>query len=212
MNYDAIYDKALDDLNAKAEENYNSLAMEGATFDALKINIECRKRLKSLKSEMRAAEKSGDYNTAAAKANAAATVAKEMMKTIDSLEPSIGSAAIATIVSFVGAILADICANKLTGGVGTVKGFVKTESVGAVALVATSAAYKVLTKQMRGKKKIDLNANDFNALISALHADLNQMVVTFNRKAAEYKRMAAKGKPAKESFDIIEYVTYSAVI
>lgn len=94
-------------------------ATEGTNADAMAATKAAKKKIREIRKEMKAAEKSGDYKTAASKAREAASAANELSSAINNLPQSVGSAVIADLAL---AISAMIVSAVVGAGIGAVKG------------------------------------------------------------------------------------------
>lgn len=103
---DACLEAYMDDLESAMESEVFDMAMEGTTSDALSSFMQHKSQIRSIKAEMKAAEKSHNYKEAAAKAKQAAGVCDQMISDINSLPAqSIGKAALVNIALAIAAMI-----------------------------------------------------------------------------------------------------------
>lgn len=104
---DMCLESYLDDLDSAMESEIFDMAMEGTTSDAVSSFMQHKSQIKSLKAEMKAAEKAGNFSEAASKAKEAAGVADQIITDINNLPAqSIGKAALVNIALAVAAMIA----------------------------------------------------------------------------------------------------------
>lgn len=104
---DMCLESYLDELDSAMESEIFDMAMEGTTSDAVSSFMQHKSQIKSIKAEMKAAEKAGNFSEAASKAKEAAGVADQIITDINNLPAqSIGKAALVNIALAVAAMIA----------------------------------------------------------------------------------------------------------
>ena len=189
----------LEDLDFAMESSFVDMALEGTNIDALKTRKAHVSAIRAAKKEMKAAAKSGDYKTAAAKAREAAQEANALASDISGLDQSAGSAAIVGIAIAVVTIMGTIGVGSVAGGFANkhkvYKGMLETAAGGTDPVGVAKLASKSKTVFAKGAKKGAAVGAGVGAGVSATAGGATAIAKVLKSKGVEDTGDAKKLQP-----------------